>query len=103
VQTTAGGVKVDRDESREMLEKFLSDIDKNIESYFRDIPDEVTNVMVEQALKDAKRLFKNAKNEDIKQVTYYIYRAYLLGMLIERMNNKSKSGIVRNNVIKLVK
>lgn len=94
---------MEKNESRELLDKFLSDIDKNIEEYFNSIPNDIANIMVEQALKDAKRLFKNSKNEDIKHVTYYIYRAYLLGMLIERMNNKARSNNIRNNVIKLVK
>lgn len=93
---------MEKEECKEMLERFLLDIDKNIESYFKDIPNEVINLMVEQALKDAKRLFKNEKNEDIKQVTYYIYRAYLLGMLIEQQKNKVKHENVKK-VIKLVK
>jgi hypothetical protein len=88
------------------LSEYLKQIDMTIEEQLKEIPDEILNMLMDRAYTDATKIFKEGKNEDFKQMTYVIYRSYILGMLVEKAKNDSKKKRFikeENNVIRLIK
>lgn len=82
----------------------VKEIHKSLPEELKDIPESVLQMFLETAMKDAQKLFDTGKaNGDFKQVTYTIYRAYVLGILFEKSNiqKKNKVELIRrdNNII----
>lgn len=72
------------------IDNYIKRIDKTIESELKSIPDEVLHTILDRSFDDAKTLFENGKNTDLKHLSYSLYRSYILGMLLERMNRENK-------------
>lgn len=82
----------------------VKEIQKSLPEELKDIPESVLQMFLETAMKDAQKLIDNGHIEgDFKQITYTIYRAYVLGILFEKSSfeKKSKPEVVKkdNNVI----
>ena len=60
-------------------------LQKSLPEELKEIPESVLQTFLETAIKDAQELFDTGKaSGDFKQVTYTIYRAYVLGILFEK-------------------
>jgi hypothetical protein len=70
------------------IQKYFKEIDADIKSKLQSIPAGELEALLDRAFKDTKKLFKDDDNEDFKQVTYSIYRAYILGMLIGKIRSE---------------
>ncbi|MFW6008069.1 MAG: hypothetical protein ACOCP8_02280 [archaeon] len=88
------------------VEDYLRQIDKTIQGELKKIPDDILKSIMDKSFNDAKDLFKSHKNEDFKQLTYSLYRSYILGMLLEKARNKVNKRPevkVKDNVIRLIR
>jgi len=84
------------------LSEYLKQIDTTIEKQIDEIPEEILNMLMERSFTDATKLFKEGKNQDFKQLTYVIYRSYILGMLVEKTKSKREIKQSTNKVVKLI-
>jgi len=71
------------------INKYLNEIEKNINKQLSEISDEETEAFINRAYTDTLNLFNKCEQNDFKKVTYIIYRSYILGMIIERIKNKN--------------
>lgn len=66
----------------------IEDINKKVNEYLDKLEDYELEEFFKRSIKDANRLFKQNQNDDINKVAYYIYRAYVVGTISERLRNK---------------
>lgn len=75
------------------MRNFNSFVKKSPQELKRDIeniPEEVLETIMNQSIKDAKLfLLNNRKNKqtEIKDLTYLIYRSFIIGMVFEKHSN----------------
>lgn len=79
------------------INEYLKKIGEDFEKQLSEIPEQEIKAFLDRAYHDTHELFKENEQNDFKRVTYVIYRSYILGMLIERMRNKSKFEVIKNN------
>ena len=71
------------------IKEFLKLLEKDFDKEMETIPNEMLKGLLDRSYKDAKKLFSQQENKIFKSITYAIYRSYILGMLIERISNKT--------------
>jgi hypothetical protein len=72
------------------INEYLKELEKTFEKQLADLPGDFLQAILERAYRDTHQLFKDNEQNDFKKVTYVIYRSYILGMLMEKLDNKKK-------------
>ena len=74
-------------------ESTISSVFKNldIDQLIKSIPDNILNMIMKRAFEDSRLLCKESSQDDMKQLTYVIYRAYVIGMVLEKARENSEN------------
>lgn len=66
---------------KEILDKLINK--ETLKEKFNSIPDEVLKVFMERSIKDASNLNKDLTEEELRKLSYSIFRAYCIGYIVK--------------------
>lgn len=64
--------------------ELMMKLTNEIEIHLSSIPDDTLQMLVELSDKQTSNLFKLQKNNNMQSIHYEIYRAYVMGILLEK-------------------
>lgn len=84
--------------SKKLFNVKLDEIEKVLTEDIKAMPNDLVEAVLDRAYKDAQQIFDNDEQNEFKTITYAIYKAYMIGMLIEK-NKFNKSNDANNKII----